>query len=295
MSPDSQTGAPQGFDLVRQRPLEVGACVMANPDHPQYTADKIVTRIFPGGKSVMFGVMDGVGSGDQASANASEIAQRNLSKQESPVAPALTIAHAKLLLKDAIFKSNREIVTLQDKLKNHDVDTTVSVGIVCQSVSGEGRFLVTANAGDSRIYRYRPKDGSVSQLTKDNSLTQNKVDAGILTPEQAFSDPERNFILKSVGDRNRIKAPKDIDTLVYEVNNGDYFIAVSDGVTDNIPPQGFALAVREELQRSFDQNQNKPDLKKYAKGIAQRASNIMNQGTAPHAKKDDISVTILRT
>ena len=295
MSPDSKTGAPQGFDIVRQRTLEIGACVMANPDHPQYTADKVVTKIFPGEKSAMLGVMDGVGSGDEQSVQAAEITLNNLLRQDSLAIAALTIARARLLLKDAIFKSNQEIIALQNRVGNRDADTTASAGIVCPSVSGEGKFLVTANIGDSRIYRYRPKDETVVQLTKDNSLTQTKVDAGELSPDQAFTDPQRNYILKSVGDRDHVKAPKDIDTLVYEVEDGDFYIAVSDGVTDNIPPGGFVIAVREELQRSFGRNKNKPDLKKYARGIAQRASNIMNQSTAPHAKKDDIGVAILRT
>lgn len=278
-----------------KRPLEVASCVVANPDHPQYTADKTATKIFPGGKSAMIAVMDGVGSGDEASANASEIVQKNLLLAESPVAAALTLAHARVLLKNAIFQSHLEIKSLQDKLHNTNVDTTVSAGIVCESVDRSTRFLVTVNAGDSRLYRWQPKDGTLTQLTKDHSLVQSKVDAGIITPDQAFSDPQRNLITRSVGDSEHIHAPKDLDTLVFEVNDGDYFLAVSDGVIDNLPPKDLLAAIQNEFSNSFDPKQNKTDLKKFSRGIAQRALNTMKQKTAfPHAKPDDIGITILQ-
>lgn len=90
-----------------------------------------------------------------------------------------------------------------------------------------------------------------------------------------------------------LRSPEGIDIRVAEVKPGDIFLAVSDGVSDNITPAGLPVAVREEYHSSFDPSVNKADIKKFAKGVAQRAQNVMGTG-ASHAKKDDTCVAVLK-
>lgn len=272
-------------------PIETAAKIMASPDHPEYTADKAVAKELVGGRSGLIVAIDGVGSGGQASAQAAEIVQRNLGSLETQLAAPPTINQAVTFLKNSIFGGSAQIKELQRAGRNSDVDTAVSAGMVCESPDGKRRFLVSANVGDSRVYRYRPNSGVVDQLTVDHSLVQSLVAAGMVSPDEAFTHPQRNVVYRTVGS---LKTPNDIDFRVTEIQDGDIFLAVSDGVSDNITPQGLPVAVHTEFQAAYDPIQKKPDLKKLASGLAQRARNIQTGTQAVHAKPDDICVAVLR-
>ena len=277
---------------VGRAPIETAAKIMASPDHPQYTADKAVAKELVDGRSGLIAAIDGVGSGGETSAQAAEIVQRNLGGLETQLVAPPTIDQAVTLLKDSIFSGTAQIRELQKTGRNTSVDTTVSAGIVCESPDGKRRFLVTANVGDSRVYRYRAGSGAVDQLTVDHSLVQSLVAAGIVKPDEAFTHPQRNAVYRTVGS---LKNPNDIGFRVTEIQDGDIFLAVSDGVSDNITPQGLPAAVHSEFQAAYDPTTKKPDLKKFASGLAQRARNIQTGTRAEYAKPDDICVAVLRT
>lgn len=276
--------------LSAKPPVEVASSVLANPKHPDYSADRAVAKTFAGGMSALIAAIDGVGVGGEQSGRAADAVQRHLSLSlETSFMNPPTINQAEVKLKDAIFAASGEIKQLKQQLNNPDLDTTVSAGVLCKSPDGSKKFLVTANVGDSRVYRYRPNTGEIKQLTKDQSYVQRLVDAGLITPDEAFTHPQRNLILKGVGD---LRAPKEIDVQVAELLDGDIAFAVSDGISDNFPPEGLSVAIRTEFQAAFDGM--KPDLKKFTAGVAQKAQNIMRQGTAAWAKPDDACVAALR-
>lgn len=205
---------------TRRAPIETGAKIMASPDHPQYTADKAVAKELIGGQSGLIAAIDGVGSGGQTSAQAAEIVQQNLDGLETQLAVPPTINQGVTLLKNSIFDGTARIRELQRAGGNFGVDTTVSAGIVCESPDGKRRFLVSANVGDSRIYRYRPNSGAVDQLTVDHSLVQSLVAAGMVPPNEVFTHPQRDIVSRTVGS---LKTPNDIDFKVIEIQDGDFF------------------------------------------------------------------------
>lgn len=86
------------------------------------------------------------------------------------------------------------------------------------------RFLI-GHVGDSRIYLVR--DGEMRQLTRDHSLVQEQVDAGIITPEQARHHPQSNVITCCIGMSSDI----DPDIVQGETRVGDVFLLASDGLT----------------------------------------------------------------
>ncbi len=52
-------------------------------------------------------------------------------------------------------------------------------------------LLTVGHIGDSRCYRIR--DRAMAQITKDHSLLQEQMDAGMITPEQAAVSPNQKF------------------------------------------------------------------------------------------------------
>jgi serine/threonine protein phosphatase PrpC len=80
-------------------------------------------------------------------------------------------------------------------------------------------------AGDSRAYRLR--DNQIVQLSRDHSMVQDLVDAGMLQPEEAESHPNSNIITRAVGVARDLR----IDTVSGDAKPRDQFLLATDGVT----------------------------------------------------------------
>lgn len=86
-----------------------------------------------------------------------------------------------------------------------------------------------ANVGDSRVYLYR--DGTCTQVTNDHSYMALLVAHGSITPEQAFTHPQRNIILRSLGDSTAFEPdlfPLEGGALALKA--GDQLVLCSDGL-----------------------------------------------------------------
>ena len=85
-------------------------------------------------------------------------------------------------------------------------------------------------AGDSRLYRLRA--GVLEQVTRDHSLVQELVDAGVVRPEDAESHPRANVITRAVGAGDEVL---EIDKTTDRVLPGDRFLLCSDGLSKCLP------------------------------------------------------------
>lgn len=81
------------------------------------------------------------------------------------------------------------------------------------------------HVGDSRCYLIR-RDG-IWQITRDHSLVQEKLRAGMITREQLKTDRMKNVITRSVG----FDLHFGIDLYEYAPQAGDLFLLCSDGLT----------------------------------------------------------------
>lgn len=98
--------------------------------------------------------------------------------------------------------------------------TTLVVGVF------HGDRFVLGHIGDSRCYRLRGQ--SLQQITKDHSLLQEQLDAGLITPQQALTSVHKNLVTRALGVE---------DTVLLEVNEhrvdaGDLYLMCSDGLSD---------------------------------------------------------------
>jgi len=96
--------------------------------------------------------------------------------------------------------------------------TTISALLVL------GDFAVTAQVGDSRIYRVN--DGETEQLTEDHTLIAWQLKQGLITPQEARKSPHRNVITRAVGNREYVQ----VDTGLIPLHTGDKFLLCSDGL-----------------------------------------------------------------
>ena len=114
---------------------------------------------------------------------------------------------------------NRQLIALAEAGGRRTIGTTV-VGL---AISG-GQFRCFW-AGDSRAYRVR--GGAIEQISRDHSVVQDLVDAGMLDSAGARDHPNSNLITRAVGVAENLK----VDIVSGEVQSGDLFLLGSDGLT----------------------------------------------------------------
>ncbi len=132
----------------------------------------------------------------------------------------------------AMVRVNDELIALaRSDLHARTIGSTV-VGLFIR----DGRFSCFW-AGDSRIYRVR--SGIIRQLTRDHSLVQDLVDAGMIAPGEAHHHPNANVITRAVGAVDTLV----VDTADGEVRPGDQFLLASDGLTRLVEDE----EIRDEL------------------------------------------------
>ena len=89
-------------------------------------------------------------------------------------------------------------------------------------LEGESGFCL--HIGDSRLYRFR--GGAVDVQTRDHSVPQMLVLTGEIKTEEIRSHPDRNKLLRALGDdRETVK----FELTRFDVRAGDAFLLCSDG------------------------------------------------------------------
>lgn len=84
--------------------------------------------------------------------------------------------------------------------------------------------------GDSRIYHIR--SGKMKQVTKDHSLVQKLLDEGFITHKQAANHPNKNVIMKALGDSPFVDP--DISKIKLNEYERNKFFVCSDGISNLI-------------------------------------------------------------
>jgi PPM family protein phosphatase len=174
-------------------------------------------------------------------------------ERDPQVAPA-RVAELIGLADTAVLRAQREAAA------NTDMRTTIVVVLID---AGEGR-AVWGHAGDSRLYRWRM--GRLLGHTRDHSLQQKLLDAGLATPGDR-SGVSRSLLTSALG------SPEGCDVDVIEAPvplcNGDVLLLCSDGLWETLDadtltqamqavptPQGWLAALDLEVGRTARASQD---------------------------------------
>ncbi|MEM9070983.1 MAG: Stp1/IreP family PP2C-type Ser/Thr phosphatase [Myxococcota bacterium] len=177
----------------------------------------------------LYVVADGMGghaAGEVASAEAVDTVHGMVRRGE-PALDRLTqgdtsddaLRHAIRVLESAVQAATYMVFGIaQHNPDRQGMGTTLSALAIC------GKFAITAQVGDSRIYLIR--DGKASLLTEDHTLVAWQLKQGIITEEEAAVSPHRNVITRAVGSRDYVQ----VDTKFFECQSADSFLLCSDGL-----------------------------------------------------------------
>ena len=116
--------------------------------------------------------------------------------------------------------------------------TTLVVGVF------QGRALLVGHIGDSRCYRFRR--GTLVQVTRDHSLLQEQIDAGLLTPQQAAVAVNKNLVTRALGVDNAVQ----LELTECQVEDGDLYLLCSDGLSDMVSDAAIAAVLAQQTSLS---------------------------------------------
>jgi serine/threonine protein phosphatase Stp1 len=120
----------------------------------------------------------------------------------------------------ALDRCNSELIDMAHGEFDGRTIGTTAVGL---AVAG-GRYACFW-VGDSRGLRVR--GGQIERLTRDHSLVQDLIDAGMLAEDEAEGHPQANVITRAVGVHVRLR----VDSVMGALEPGDLFLLASDGLT----------------------------------------------------------------
>jgi protein phosphatase len=130
---------------------------------------------------------------------------------------------AVLLLRDSIQKANLSIFhAAHSKPQYAGMGTTIVSGVFYDN------RIAVAHVGDSRMYRLRGE--ALEIVTRDHSLLQEQIDAGVITVADARSSQNKNLVTRAVG----IDAKVTSEIHVHDVLVGDIYLLCSDGLNDMV-------------------------------------------------------------
>jgi serine/threonine protein phosphatase PrpC len=102
-------------------------------------------------------------------------------------------------------------------------------------------------AGDSRVYRWRT--GAMTQLTRDDRVVQEMIEAGVITAQQARRHPRATVITRAVGATETIELSYRHEDLAA----GDTFLICSDGLTDLVEEDEIEAALAGDIDDAVSQ------------------------------------------
>lgn len=218
-----------------------------------------VTRV-----GVLADGMGGYNAGEIASGMATAFIQTELSRWLTDAGPDVPAAQLKRAIEVCVQNANRSIFNASSANAHFaGMGTTLVVGVFHE------QRLWLGHVGDSRCYRLRGQQ--YHRITRDHSLLQEQLDAGLLTPEQAAQSPHRNLVTRALG----VEESVELELHAYAVAPGDLYLMCSDGLSDMVS----------------DHDQG--DILRRARPLAQMADELVSLANA-HGGRDNISVLLVQ-
>jgi protein phosphatase len=184
------------------------------------------------GLMVLADGMGGYNAGEVASGMVTSFIQRELGQWLHEAGPEVSDREVRRAMDVCVDNANRAIFNAAHADPQFaGMGTTLVVGVF------RGGRLLLGHIGDSRGYRWR--EGHLVQLTRDHSLLQEQIDAGLISPEQAARSPQKNLVTRAVGVEDVVL----LEAHAHAVHPDDWFLLCSDGLSDMLDDSQIAAVL----------------------------------------------------
>ena len=191
------------------------------------------------GLAVLADGMGGYNAGEVASNMATSFIRTEMSRWLREASAQASDAEVRRAMDICVDNANRAIFNAANANPQYGgMGTTLVVALF------RGAKLMLGHVGDSRCYRLR--EGRLEQITRDHSLLQEQIDAGLITAEQAAFSANKNLVTRAVGVEDTVM----LETHQHDVAPGDLYLLCSDGLSDMLDDDGITevLLTHESLQ-----------------------------------------------
>jgi PPM family protein phosphatase len=173
--------------------------------------------------------MGGYNAGEVASAMATTFVKTELGRWIAEGGSEASAREVRRAMEICIDNANRSIFNAANSNPLYaGMGTTLVMGVF------QGTRTLIGHVGDSRCYRLR--QGSLVQLTRDHSLLQEQIDAGLISPEQAQYATHKNLVTRALGVEDTVL----LEVSEYRAEEGDIYLLCSDGLTDMMTDERIA-------------------------------------------------------
>lgn len=180
------------------------------------------------GLGVLADGMGGYNAGEVASSMAASIIRAELGRWLNAAGPQAQPRDVRRAIDTSVHNANLAIFNAaRNNVSYAGMGTTLVVTVL------QDARLFVGHIGDSRCYRMRQQ---LVQITKDHSLLQEQLDAGLITPSQAAFSTQRNLVTRALG----IEDAALLELNEFTVEPGDIYLVCSDGLSDMVDDAAIA-------------------------------------------------------
>jgi protein phosphatase len=147
------------------------------------------------------------------------------------------------------------------------------MGTTTVAIHFNGTRAFVGHVGDSRCYLVHPD--RIWQVTRDHSLVQEKLRAGLITRAQLKTDRMKNVITRSVGFEDEVN----VDVYQLEPHPGDVFVMCSDGLSGMVDDSEIKDIISDLV---------------FNKGDAEGACKQLIDSANEHGGDDNVTVVMVR-
>lgn len=259
------------------------AAMARDPQRPWTPGDALLAKEFGNGGFVI-GAFDGLrrggGYSDAVAAKLRQLCLKRFGKYSEPPPLDVAIRQAVHIFKEIQpFVENvqkgaeSELLAMKADSKQvkqlvNSIGTTGLLGVTAQS--GDEEFLVTINLGNSRLLMFDPQKGSLTPLTVDQTVGARKERVGVVSAEEAFIDEHRAHLSRWVRGQNVDDVERQFDEQmsngwsrtdevlrVFPLQKGKIYLALTNGITLNIPPWELPAIVEKAYTSGFSRDRQR--------------------------------------
>jgi protein phosphatase len=204
-------------------------CTRTDPGLARENNEDSVTFDEPNRLAILADGMGGYNAGEIASGMATTFIKSELGRWLAQAGRHASAKEVRRAMEICVDNANRSIFNAANSNPQYSgMGTTLVVGVLQDS------RLLLGHIGDSRCYRMR--GGELAQITKDHSLLQEQMDAGLITPEQAAVSTNKNLVTRALGVEDAVL----LEVNEHKVEPGDIYLMCSDGLSDMVDDEGIA-------------------------------------------------------
>jgi protein phosphatase len=210
-------------------------CIRTDPGLARENNEDSVAVDEPTRLGILADGMGGYNAGEVASGMATTFIKSELGRWLAQAGRHANARDVRRAMEICVDNANRSIFNAANSNPQYSgMGTTLVVGVF-----QDGRLML-GHIGDSRCYRLR--NNQLEQITKDHSLLQEQMDAGLITPEQAATSTNKNLVTRALGVEDAVL----LEVNEYKVEPGDLYLMCSDGLSDMLDDEAIAQVLAGE-------------------------------------------------